>query len=418
MQSDDAPQSARTTQLSTTVLTWLEDLDNSILELELDGILDLVNSSLKNLESTPASDDRYTKVCILHAIGDLHQAIDGVRLHRDFAGAIPLLGKALKSFAQFGLSEKTELATGLILYYRGAVEAKLRNISQAGLLITRARDHLKKAGGYGKGFEFLVDRMHPETLFIAALEQIQLLDFAAASTLIDQASAASTQNAEKYCETQDPDRHEYLGLADHYHAYFTFWDSVLRLGKFDFSHFENGLALAAPALSAAKHFELFGSDQLSIRNLRHMAEGMGAAIQAMALISDAISSLSSAPVKAPNSRLIEARKQLAISKTSFSSAGTDCLPLLRIADNLLELVRNIGEVRRPKPKDFGVYSGIIACILFPLVLSSTACANKWLEIGITPWNHMWVAMVLALVGGFGYGAIRFKSFFSSPKEKG
>src|SRR5205807_2584932 len=84
--------------------------------------------------------------------------------------------------------------------------------------------------------------------------------------------------------------------------------------------------------------------------------------------------------------------------------------LLRTARGLEQQLDNLERLARPTKRDFGVFSGLIACAMFAPLLATVAIVNSVFSLDIGGTLIIETCVVLALVAGFGLTAIRFRTF--------
>jgi hypothetical protein len=95
-------------------------------------------------------------------------------------------------------------------------------------------------------------------------------------------------------------------------------------------------------------------------------------------------------------------------RTVTAGEGDDLLPYLRSCDLLDDQLDNLERLAKPKRSDFGKFGGIIACVTFAPLLALFAIVNKLFSLGVDGALVVWTCTVLALIAGFGYGALKFR----------
>jgi hypothetical protein len=93
--------------------------------------------------------------------------------------------------------------------------------------------------------------------------------------------------------------------------------------------------------------------------------------------------------------------------------GPQGVVIVRLCGNLRDQIYNLERLAKPKKKDFGTLSGIVASALFLPLFLVTSWANQRFAMGLSGGTVMYYTGFLALIGGFGYGALKFKSIFKS-----
>jgi hypothetical protein len=84
-------------------------------------------------------------------------------------------------------------------------------------------------------------------------------------------------------------------------------------------------------------------------------------------------------------------------------------------DDLLARITHVTALYRPKPRDFGLFAGVIACVSFIVLLAAIGLANRLFSLKLEGSSLVVYSAVLALIAGFGYGAVRFKGLLFGAK---
>jgi hypothetical protein len=78
---------------------------------------------------------------------------------------------------------------------------------------------------------------------------------------------------------------------------------------------------------------------------------------------------------------------------------------------------NLERQSRPSKRDFGIWSGLVACITFVVVFALILTANKLFSLGAGAALTLQTSVGLGLVAGFGLGAVKFRSLFGGTNSK-
>jgi hypothetical protein len=102
------------------------------------------------------------------------------------------------------------------------------------------------------------------------------------------------------------------------------------------------------------------------------------------------------------------RLRVAAARDAVAPEGALMLPYLTVCDALDEQLTNLERLATPKPKDFGIYSGVVASITFIPIFVIFAVVNQISNLGASAQLVVSTSLALALIAGFGYGALKFR----------
>jgi len=103
------------------------------------------------------------------------------------------------------------------------------------------------------------------------------------------------------------------------------------------------------------------------------------------------------------------KKKIRKASDLFSKAGDEAVVYVRMCDQLYNSVNNLERISKPNKKDFGIFSGLVSCALFLPLFLIISWANWFFKIGLEARTIITSSIVLALIGAFGFGALKFKS---------
>ena len=101
-----------------------------------------------------------------------------------------------------------------------------------------------------------------------------------------------------------------------------------------------------------------------------------------------------------------------------AEAGPTAMLLVRYCDELSGQIDNLEKVASPGKKDFGAFSGLVACALFLPLFLGVSSANWLLDSPLSEQALLGPSFVLALIGGFGSGALKYTSIIFPSRAGG
>jgi len=107
------------------------------------------------------------------------------------------------------------------------------------------------------------------------------------------------------------------------------------------------------------------------------------------------------------SKIIAAGNKLFEAKKQVQTCGIRGAGFLYTINLLLNLQKNILHSGRPIKRDFGIYGGVISLLAFICLTSLQHASGLSTELGIGNSIYLLGSLILSLVAGFGYGAIKF-----------
>jgi hypothetical protein len=103
------------------------------------------------------------------------------------------------------------------------------------------------------------------------------------------------------------------------------------------------------------------------------------------------------------------RDRIAKAKEAIAKAGPTGIVLIRYCDGLSRQVDNLQRLAEPSKKDFGAFSGLVAAALFLPLFLAISWGNSLFNVGLGAVPIATTCLTVALIGGFGLGALKFRS---------
>lgn len=345
--------------------------------------------------------------------------LEGIRLIKEegnFPLAQELLESAAAGFQQLGIEDLESVSRSFSTYTNALRQLQNLNINRCLELFDMAEEYLRNAGRFGRKFQPLIDHMKPEAMFIAAIPPLLGGDIGSARVLISGASDMMEKVAEKYYEKGDAMHFTILGTGQLYRAFFTYFQAQRDLSNLDLDKLISEDAIAAHAKEAEQLLAQGDLANVQVQSAHYISKALVELLQVTQGIAARMHLCFKAAFKADSQGFLDLRTKIHLAIDHASRAGPNAVPIVRSCDGLLMRIQNLEKLARPRKADFGIYSGLISSALFvPLLLVASWTVSRF---GIELDNGtLFVTVVgLALIGGFGFGALRFKGFLFSGTQ--
>jgi len=284
---------------------------------------------------------------------------------------------------------------------------------QAVELLKKVKEYLRNAGKFGSKYESLIDHMEPEILFVSSIQALWARDYATAKTLIDKGSQTAEHAARHYYKKGEPSYCKLQGMARLYQAYFTFFRALKEFNAFEYDKLVADRDLASDAIQAQKLLDKANPEDIHTRNMNHLSTALVQLLEVIRELAKLMQTVLHSTFKPDLQTLALFKEKIRKAINSLSEAGPRNVPFVRLCNQLIDQVNNLERLAKPSKKDFGAFSGIVACALFLPLFLAMSWANSVFEIGLDAPRIITSCLVLALIGGFGFGALKFKSLISS-----
>ena len=342
--------------------------------------------------------------------------LEGIRVVKE-EGKFDLAGKleesAAAGFQQLGIYELESMSRSMSAYANAVIEVQRLNINRSLELFAATEDYLRKAGRFGRKFQPTIDHMKPEALFIGVIPALLAGDIDSATALTSQAFAASEKVVKTYYETNDPLHFTFLGLAYFYRAIYSYFQAQADLTKLELDKLESE-DLAASAREAERLLAQADLTNIQIQVAHHLAKALVDLLEVTKGIAAHIHLCFKATFKPDARGFADLRMMTRRAIENASRAGPQAVPVVRSCDDLLSRISNVERLARPRKTDFGIYSGLISARLFLPLLVIASWARSAFGFELDGKTFFLAIVGIALVGGFGFGALRFKNFLFSP----
>lgn len=246
----------------------------------------------------------------------------------------------------------------------------------------------------------MVAELEPNLLFVTAAAARGTGGIDAARPLIQRAAASSENLATLYYQDNIPRREYALGQAAYYRAVLNWWEVVTALPRLALDEIADGETAVRQADLAIAHLEKSGDEfgNAPVLQASKVLRGLLAAGSGLAqVLRDVLAS--NFRVKDIEG-LSQSRSMVRdVRDTAPGNLRSDC-------QTLEETISNVIRLHKPQRKDFGIVSGIVSCVLFVGLFAVIALIDLAFDLDVDPLVMLAYAAPLALIGGFGFGALR------------
>jgi len=386
---------------------------DEILDADFDEQLPLVERHLQSLDRQEVGSAFETWKIVLQSLWNYLEALRLIMKEGDYVKAQELFQSATKEFGKVGQGELKDLSMALGLYSSGITELQRFNIGQGSKLLKKVKNYLRNAGKFGSKYETLIDHMEPDVFFVSGIQALQAYDYATGKTLIDKASQAAEHAARNYHKEGTPLYCKLQGMARLQQAYFTFFRALKEFNAFEYDKLAADRDLASDAIQAQELLDKANPEDIHVRKMNHLSKALVQLLEVIRELAKLMQTILHSTFKPDLQTLALFKEKIRKAINSLSEVGPHYVPFVRLCNQLIDQVNNLERLAKPSKKDFGAFSGIVACALFLPLFLAMSWANSVFEIGLDAPRIITSCLALALIGGFGFGALKFKSLISS-----
>jgi|GEM_PF-2711261 len=390
---------------------FISQMINEILQLEIDQALPHIEACLARVTPQNAGEDYDQAQTLLKALWEYYEALRIAAADSDFNEAGRLLQSAVAGFQKAGHAELCNVAVAMSAYAQATLEFRNFNIRRALELFQAVKQHLRSAGKFGNRFHSLIDHMEPDALFAAGANAVMEGDYDTAGTLIEKSAAASEKVANTYHPKDSPQYNSFMGMSSFHRAYFQFFSALHDFNCFRYDKIASSPDLAAHAHEAKRLLDIGVPGNAIVRAQSSLAEAFAEMLTAVQGTAKIMQSLLKSSFKQDTAGLQKLRARAERARELISRGGPQAVPMLRLCSDIVEKTDNIERLAKPGKKDFGAYSGLISCALFLPLFLLISWANSRFDTGLEGNRLILSSIGLALVGGFGVAALKFKGLF-------
>ncbi len=373
---------------------------------------------MKTLNRQVAGPEYESFQIVLQSLWNYFEAIRLNRTERNFEEVLNLLESAADGFGQVKQKELRDLSIGMNLYVKATIELLNKNIGQSLIFLNDTKKHLRSAGKFGHKFEPLVLLIESDAYFIQGVNALLALDYDNAKTNIDSASQTLKLAAHKYHQKGGRTYNSLIGKSYLYEAVFIFVQANNEFNQFKYDRLAAEQNLAREAIKAHKFLKKGDTEDITLRDFIYLSKALTLLLEVTNELSKLMQNIFHSTFKPDIQALMVFRKKIRKATNLISKGSPNIVVYIKMCNQLSEQINNLERLAKPNKKDFGAFSGIVACALFLPLFLIISWANFALKIGLNPWTMIFSSLVLGLIGGFGYGAIKFKSLISLGLAKG
>ncbi len=377
--------------------------------LDMEEALPLVETLIDDLNAEAAGAAFETLQLTLQSLWKFFKALRFVRSEGNFVEARNLLESAARGLNHIGLDELRDLSIGMGVYSEAVCELQRMNLGEALELLAKVKGYLRSAGEFGSRFEPVVDHMEPDALFLSGLNALMALDFDTAKTLIDKASQAAEQVARDYYPEGDPLHWSFQGMARFHKAWYTFARARNDFSQFLYEKLAAEEDLAREAVEARDLLDKGDLENVLVRNMRHISVAFIHLLEVTQELAALMLDVLRSTFKPDMQTLRLLRQKVRAASDSASRAGPQAVTLVKSCNQLSNQINNLERLAKPRKRDFGALSGLVASALFLPLFLVVSWANSVFDVDLEGSTLITTCLVLALIGGFGFGAVKFRS---------
>ncbi len=393
----------------------VDDFSSQVSSVEPHELITKCEGLIQELDKELLGDAYNSVKLTLQSAWFLGTAFEEVATAQINAETIKKFEKAVHGFKQIELLYPADLGIGMLLYAKGLLDIREGNIPLAIQTFQEAEEHLDNAGKFSQDFKPILDAIRPMTIFVSSYSALKEQNFSKAKAIIGEASNAAEKYSSKYCEENTDPYFIFKAMPHLFRSLLNFHISNNALSLYEYDKILNDVDLfndcqkASDLLSSVKVFNE-GTDLLV--GLSEILSNFVPVIRTQASI---MKKIFCSNITKDLSELSEQYMKLRKIGDISAKTGPTGEPFIMTSENMITQLKNIERLTRPKKRDFGVFSGLLTTLVFSGLFLVTLCANSFWKLGVNPERLAGICVGLALIAGFGYGALRFRSMFFPTK---
>ena len=388
-----------------------------VFNAEEDKELALIEDKIKALDAGALGNDFEPQKIVLESLWNFFDAMGLMKSRGDYMNARKKLECAVQGFNRIGQTELRDLSIGIGIYAEAVTEVQNQNIGRALNLCREAKEYLDAAGEFSSKFRPLVDCLEPDTLFLAGFSALTSSDFAGGQAYIEQASRTAKEVGVKYFKEGDSLYWTFQGYAHFYRACY-----ILLVTLHEFNQLEYDKLAAEQDLicDAMKAQELLGKGEtgnVQVENAIHFSNTIVQLVEVTHELAKIMQKVLSSTFKGDPGTFRVIKQKVELARKSASEAGIQGTAFIRFCNDVSDRVKNLERIAKPNKKDFGKFSGLVTCGIFLPLFLIVSFVNFKFSMNLGQQTLVIMSLVPALIGGFGYGAIKFKGILFSSANK-
>ena len=397
----------------------VSDLESQIIEEILD--VDITDSQpivAHYLQVLGSEHEGSELELLLKSFWNYSEALRLVAEEGNFLQSIESAEAAANGFNQIGFEELESTSRAFSAYAYAITELHKLNVGRYLELHSDLEEYLRKAGRFGLKLQPMIDHLKPEAEFVSGIQALQLSDSSTAKTLINQAAEGSVRLADKYYEKGTQLHFTFLGLGKMYTSFLTYFIAQQDLTNLELDSSNLSSEIIETAKEAEKLLSQADLDHFNVRIAYQLSRAITELTEVTTLLRIELHRCLQSTFKPDRTDFLALLEKTRQAMEYLSNAGPNATPLIRMCDQLLVRIKNLQRLSKPNKKDFGVYSGLISCALFvPLFIISSYATHSF-GFQVDAKILLSTTFGLALIGGFGFGATKFRHFIFTSDDAG
>lgn len=390
---------------------------NEVFKAEEEDALKLIEGMIKALDAEALGNDFEPQRIALESLWNFFDALGLIKSRGDFMNARKELECAVQGFSRIGQTELRDLSIGLGIYVEVITEVQSQNIGRALKLCGEAKEYLEAAGKFSNKFKPLVDFMEPDTLFLAGFNALSSSDFASGQAYIEQASWTAKEVAVKYCKEGDSLYCTFQGYAHFYRACYILHVTLHEFNQLEYDKLAAEKDLTCDAMEAEELLRKGETENVQVKNAIHFSNTIVQLLEVTCELAKIMQRVLSSTFKDDPGTFKLLKQKVNLASKSASEVGIQGAAFIRFCNQVSDRVNNLERLVKPNKKDFGKFSGLVTCGIFLPLFLIVSLVNFKLSMNLGQQTMVIMSLVPALIGGFGYGATKFKGILFPTVNK-
>jgi hypothetical protein len=406
--SPDLPAESDSTNAETVAIEIIEQITTEVFssDVPVGQEVTFLRQKMKTLDAETLGESLPLVQSALETLRHFFAGADLLRSAEDYSSAKAHFSNAAEGFTNIGYDELVLQARVNLAVASGLESLQVADIPDAKRHFDAAEILLKDASDLNEDAASQLEHLQLDALFIEAMRRLTVGDLPGAELIVEKASTASRRVAERYYAEDSPLYRAFMGQSYFVLSYYDVIYYFNELAKLNYDAIVAQGDIAGDAIRARQFTEDLDMEVFArMAVMANVFEEMLGVLQTMAKL---MLNILKSNLSVESASFSSMRQGIKDARDQAGRFGEQGVYVLRLCDHMTTMINNLERLLRPTTKDFGRFAGLAACVVFAVLFLVLSAAGFFFDIDLNATQLIIACIVLAIIGGFGYGALRFQ----------